>query len=91
MLRVMRIGPLITSSISARPASDSRERTSIVRAFERPLSGRFYTLPPRWLQPHRRDSSKLKGWDISPDRFLGQDLADVCIDYRDRAGSFGRA
>ncbi len=56
---VMRIGPLITSSISARPASDSRQRASIVRAFERTLSGRSYTLPLRWWNRIVATSSKL--------------------------------
>jgi hypothetical protein len=34
----------------------------------------------RWWNRTVATSSKLKGWDISPDRSLGQNLTDVCID-----------
>jgi peptide/nickel transport system substrate-binding protein len=59
--------------------TDPRERTRIVRAFERHALKEAYTVPLLWWDRIVATSSKLKGWNITPSHFLGQDLADVWI------------
>jgi peptide/nickel transport system substrate-binding protein len=60
--------------------TDPRERTRIVRAFERHALKEAYTVPLLWWDRIVATSSKLKGWNITPSHFLGQDLTDVWID-----------
>jgi len=60
--------------------TDPRERTRIVRAFERHALKEAYTVPLLWWDRIVATSSKLKGWNITPSHFLGQDLTDLWID-----------
>jgi peptide/nickel transport system substrate-binding protein len=60
--------------------TDPRERTRIVRAFERHALTEAYTVPLLWWNRIVATSAKLKGWSITPSHFLGQDLTDVWID-----------
>ena len=60
--------------------TDPRERTRIVRAFERHALKEAYTVPLLWWDRIVATSSKLKGWNITPSHFLGQDLTEVWID-----------
>jgi len=60
--------------------TDPRERTRIVRAFERHALKEAYTVPLLWWDRIVATSSKLRGWNITPSHFLGQDLTDVWID-----------
>jgi peptide/nickel transport system substrate-binding protein len=60
--------------------TDPRERTRIVRAFERHALTEAYTVPLLWWNRIVATSAKLKGWNITPSHFLGQDLTDVWID-----------
>ena len=59
--------------------ADARERAKIVRAFERHAITEAYTVPLLWWNRIVAHSSKLKGWNITPSHFIGQDLADVWI------------
>jgi peptide/nickel transport system substrate-binding protein len=59
---------------------DPRERARIVRALERHALGEAYTVPLLWWNRIVATSSKLKGWNITPSHFLGQDLTDVWIE-----------
>jgi peptide/nickel transport system substrate-binding protein len=60
--------------------TDPRERARIVRAFERHALTEAYTVPLLWWNRIVATSAKLKGWNITPSHFLGQDLTDVWID-----------
>src|SRR5947207_1913008 len=59
--------------------TDPRERTRIVHAFERHALEEAYTVPLLWWDRIVATSSKLRGWNITPSHFLGQDLTDVWI------------
>ena len=59
--------------------TDPRERARIVHAFERHALTQAYTVPLLWWDRIVATSSKLKGWNITPSHFLGQDLTDVWI------------
>jgi peptide/nickel transport system substrate-binding protein len=61
--------------------TDPRERARIVRAFERHALTEADTVPLLWWNRIIATSSKLKGWNITPSHFLGQDLTDVWIDH----------
>jgi peptide/nickel transport system substrate-binding protein len=60
--------------------ADPRERARIVHAFERHALTAAYTVPLLWWNRIVATSSNLKGWNITPSHFLGQDLTDVWID-----------
>ena len=60
--------------------TDPRERTRIIRAFERHALKEAYTVPLLWWDRIVATSSKLRGWNITPSHFLGQDLTDVWMD-----------
>ena len=59
--------------------TDPRERAKMVRDFERHALQEAYTVPLLWWNRIVAHSSKLKGWNITPSHFIGQDLADVWI------------
>jgi peptide/nickel transport system substrate-binding protein len=59
---------------------DQRERAKIVRDFERHALTEAYTVPLLWWNRIVVTSAKVKGWNITPSHFLGQDLADVWLD-----------
>lgn len=60
---------------------DERARAKIVRDFERHALTEAYTVPLLWWNRIVATSAKVKGWDITPSHFIGQDLTDVWIDH----------
>jgi peptide/nickel transport system substrate-binding protein len=52
----------------------------MVRDFERHALNEAYTVPLLWWNRIVAHSSKLKGWNITPSHFIGQDLTDVWIE-----------
>lgn len=59
---------------------DPQQRAKIVRAFERHALTEADTVPLLWWNRIVVTSSKLKGWNITPSHFIGQDLTDVWLD-----------
>ena len=60
--------------------TDPRQRTKMVHDFERHALTKSYTVPLLWWNRIVATSSRLKGWNITPSHFIGQDLTDVWID-----------
>src|SRR5437867_10484856 len=60
--------------------ADPRQRSRIVRDFERHALTEAYTVPLLWWNRIVATSTKLKGWNITPSHFIGQDLTDVWLD-----------
>ena len=60
--------------------TDPRERTKIVRGFERHALTEAYTVPLLWWNRIIVTSDKFKGWNMSPSHYIGQDLANVWIE-----------
>jgi len=60
--------------------TDRRERAKIAQAFERHALTEAYTVPLLWWNRIVATSAKLKGWNITPSHFIGQDLTDVWVD-----------
>jgi len=60
---------------------DQRERVKIVREFERHALTEAYSAPLLWWNRIVATSSKVKGWNITPSHFIGQDLTDVWLDH----------
>ena len=52
----------------------------IVRDFERHALIEADTVPLLWWNRIVATSAKLKGWNITPSHFIGQDLTDVWLD-----------
>ena len=61
-------------------ATDPQQRAKIVRDFERRALTEAYSVPILWWNRIVITSSTLKGWNMTPSHYLGQDLADVWID-----------
>jgi peptide/nickel transport system substrate-binding protein len=59
--------------------TDPRQRTKMVRDFERHALTEAYTVPLLWWNRIVATSSKLRGWSITPSHFIGQDLTEVWI------------
>ena len=60
--------------------TDRLERAKIVHDFERHALTEAYTVPLLWWNRIVVTSAKLKGWNITPSHFIGQDLTDVWLD-----------
>ncbi len=60
--------------------TDQRQRARIVRDFERHALTEAYTVPLLWWDRIVVTSAKVKGWNITPSHFVGQDLTDVWLD-----------
>jgi peptide/nickel transport system substrate-binding protein len=60
--------------------ADQRQRAKIVRDFERHALTEANTVPLLWWDRIVVTSTKVKGWNITPSHFLGQDLTDVWLD-----------
>lgn len=60
--------------------TDLRERTRIVRAFERRALTEAYAVPFLWWNRIVATSAAVKGWHLTPSHYLGQDLTDVWLD-----------
>lgn len=62
--------------------TDPRKRAEIVRDFERHALTQAYTVPLLWWNRIVVTAASLKGWNITPSHFIGQDLTDVWIEPR---------
>ena len=60
--------------------SDPRKRTLIVREFERQALTKAYTVPLLWYNRIVPTTANVKGWNITPSQYIGQDLTDVWLD-----------
>ena len=60
--------------------SDPRRRARIVRDFERHAMTEAYAVPILWWNRIIANSTRLKGWTITPSHYLNQDLADVWLE-----------
>ena len=61
-------------------STDRRQRTKIVRDFERHALDESYTVPILWWNRIVVTSANLKGWNMTPSHYIGQDLTDVWLD-----------
>jgi len=60
--------------------ADPRQRAKIVREFERHALTEAYAVPILWWNRIIANSTRLKGWPITPSHYLNQDLVDVWLD-----------
>jgi peptide/nickel transport system substrate-binding protein len=60
--------------------ADVHKRMEAVRAFERHALTEAATVPILWWDRIIVTSAKLKGWNMSPSHYIGQDLGDLWID-----------
>jgi len=60
--------------------ADQRERARIVREFERHALTQAYTVPILWYNRIVPTTANVKGWNMTPSQYIGQDLADVWLD-----------
>jgi peptide/nickel transport system substrate-binding protein len=61
-------------------SSDSQERARMVRDFERHALTEAYAVPILWWNRIVITSADLKGWNMTPSHYIGQDLTDVWLD-----------
>lgn len=59
--------------------ADQRQRAGIVWEFERRALTEAYTVPLLWWNRIVATSARVRGWNISPSHFIGQDLTDVYL------------
>ena len=64
--------------------SDPRQRAKIVRDFERRALTSANAVPILWWNRIIANSSRVKGWSITPSHYLNQDLAGVWFEPTDR-------
>ena len=62
-------------------STDPRQRAKIVRDFERHALTEAYTVPILWWNRIVVTSGDLKGWNMTPSHYIGQDLTDVWLDH----------
>ena len=60
--------------------SDPRQRAKIVRDFERRALTSANAVPILWWNRIIANSSRVKGWSITPSHYLNQDLAGVWLE-----------
>jgi peptide/nickel transport system substrate-binding protein len=60
--------------------TNTRERLAIVREFERQALTQAYTVPILWYNRIVPTAAYVKGWNMTPSQYIGQDLADVWLD-----------
>jgi peptide/nickel transport system substrate-binding protein len=61
-------------------STDPQQRARIVRDFERRALTEAFSAPILWWNRIVITSASLKGWNMTPSHYLGQDLGDVWID-----------
>jgi len=61
--------------------SDPRLRAKIVRDFERHALTEAYTVPILWYNRIVATTANVKGWNMTPSQYIGQDLADVWLSH----------
>ena len=64
--------------------TNPRERVRIFREFERRALTDAYAVPLLWWNRIIVTSVRLKGWNMSPSHYLGQDLANVWLEKEPR-------
>ncbi len=60
---------------------DPHRREQIFREFERHALTQAYTVPILWYNRIVPTAAIVKGWNITPSQYIGQDLADVWLDH----------
>jgi peptide/nickel transport system substrate-binding protein len=61
--------------------TDPRQRARIVRDFEQHAMTEAYAVPILWWNRIIVTSATLKGWNMTPSHYIGQDLTDVWLDH----------
>jgi len=61
-------------------STDPQQRARIVRDFERRALTESYAVPILWWNRIIVTSASLKGWNMTPSHYIGQDLTDVWLD-----------
>jgi peptide/nickel transport system substrate-binding protein len=59
---------------------DRKKRYAILREFEKRALEQAYTIPTIWWHRIIVSHRQMKGWNITPSHYVGQDLADVWLD-----------
>ena len=59
--------------------ADRRKRYDLIREFERRALRLAYTVPVLWWQRTVVMDRNVRGWQITPSHYLGQDLAEVWL------------
>ena len=59
---------------------DPQERLKVVNAFERHALTMAYSIPLLWYQRIVVNNKKVKGWDLTPSHFTGENLVGVWLD-----------
>jgi len=59
---------------------DAKERLRVVHEFERYALTAAYNVPLLWYQRIVVNNKKVKGWDLPPSHFVGQNLVNVWLD-----------
>jgi peptide/nickel transport system substrate-binding protein len=72
LLDALYIGQVITT--------DPQQRARMVRDFEMHALTEAYSVPVLWWNRIVVVSAKLKGWNMTPSHYIGQDLTDVWLD-----------
>jgi peptide/nickel transport system substrate-binding protein len=60
---------------------DPHRREQIFREFERHALTQAYTVPILWYNRIVPTAATVKGWNITPSQYIGQDLVDVWLDH----------
>jgi peptide/nickel transport system substrate-binding protein len=66
----------IGQAVTAEP----RRREQIFREFERQALTQAYTVPILWYNRIVPTAAYVRGWNITPSQYIGQDLVDVWLD-----------
>ncbi|MSP81193.1 MAG: ABC transporter substrate-binding protein [Rhodospirillales bacterium] len=61
-------------------ATDTKERIKLIREFEKHALEQAYTIPTIWWHRIIVHWQQMKGWDLTPSHYVGQDLASVWLD-----------
>ncbi len=59
---------------------DSAERLKFVNEMERYVLSQAYNIPLLWYQRIVVNNRKVKGWNLTPSHFTGQNLVNVWLD-----------
>jgi peptide/nickel transport system substrate-binding protein len=59
---------------------DKKKRYAILREFEKRALDQAYTVPTIWWHRIIVHHKVMKGWNITPSHYVGQDLSDVWLD-----------
>jgi peptide/nickel transport system substrate-binding protein len=62
-------------------STDPQQRARMVRDFEQHALTEAYAVPILWWNRIVITSASLKGWNMTPSHYIGQDLTDVWLDH----------